>query len=92
MAALDPGLLARVRARLSVEAAAATPARVAAALREEGGALRGDAELLTVLRALQGEIAGLGVLEPLLDDPRVTDVLVNAPDETSHRPNALLAA
>ena len=81
MAALDPGLLARVRARLAVEAAAATPARVAAALREEGGALRGDAELLTVLRALQGEIAGLGVLEPLLADPRVTDVLVNAPDE-----------
>lgn len=78
---LDPGLLARVRARLAVDAAGATPARVAAALREEGGALRGDAELLTVLRTLQGEIGGLGVLEPLLADPRVTDVLVNAPDE-----------
>jgi pilus assembly protein CpaF len=54
---------------------------VAAALRHESGGLRGDAEVLSVLRALQSEIAGAGPLEPYLRDPSVTDVLVNAPDE-----------
>ena len=80
-AALDPALLTRVRSRLAADGQAVTPARVAVALREEGGALRGDADLLGVLRTLQGEIVGLGVLEPLLADPLVTDVLVNGPDE-----------
>ncbi|MCW2777584.1 MAG: pilus assembly protein CpaF [Frankiales bacterium] len=78
---LDAGLLARVRGRLAADGAPPTPARVAEALREEGGALRGDQELLGVLRALQSEIVGAGPLEALLADPRVTDVLVNAPDE-----------
>lgn len=81
MTAVDPGLLERVRRRLAVDGGEPTPARVAAALRHEGGALRGDAELLDVLRSLQSEISGAGPLEPLLRDPAVTDVLVNAPDE-----------
>ena len=63
---VDAGLLARVRVRLAGDGGVPTPGRVAAALREEGGALRGDAELLGVLRTLQSEIAGAGVLEPLL--------------------------
>ncbi|MBW8821874.1 MAG: TadA family conjugal transfer-associated ATPase [Streptomyces sp.] len=74
-------LVERVRARLAVEGGPATPTRVAAALREEGGGLCGDAEVLEVLRALQLEISGAGPLAPLLADPLVTDVLVNAPDE-----------
>ncbi len=78
---LDPLLLERVRRRVAENGGAPTPARVAAALRDEGGGLRGDAELLTVLRGLQSEIVGAGPLEPLLADPRVTDVLVNGPDE-----------
>jgi len=78
---LDAALLERVRRRVAAGGDAPTPARVAAALREEGGALRGDAELLAVLRALQSEIAGAGPLEPLLRDPAVTDVLVNGPAE-----------
>jgi pilus assembly protein CpaF len=73
-------LLDRVRRRVAASGAAPTAARVAEALREEGG-LRGDAELLTVLRLLQSEIAGAGPLEPLLADPEVTDVLVNGADE-----------
>ncbi|TAL22621.1 MAG: TadA family conjugal transfer-associated ATPase [Frankiales bacterium] len=81
MTALDADLVERVRRRLVTAGAPATPAAVAAALREEGGALRGDAELLPVLRLLQEEIAGAGPLEPFLRDPAVTDVLVNAPDE-----------
>ena len=81
MTALDPGLVDRIRRRLVTSGEPVTPAAVASALREEGGALRGDAELLPVLRLLQGEIVGAGPLEPLLRDPSVTDVLVNAPDE-----------
>jgi pilus assembly protein CpaF len=77
---VDTGLLDRVRRRVAVGSGPPTAARVAAALREEGGALRGDAELLAVLRLLQSEIAGAGPLEPLLRDPSVTDVLVNGPD------------
>jgi pilus assembly protein CpaF len=78
---LDASLLDRVRRRVATSGAPVTAAAVAAALREEGGALRGDAELLPVLRLLQSEIVGAGPLEPLLRDPTVTDVLVNAPDE-----------
>jgi pilus assembly protein CpaF len=53
---------------------------VAAALRAEhplwgGGAVRGR------LPGLAAELAGCGPLQPLLDDPEVTDVLVNRPDE-----------
>ncbi len=77
---VDPSLLGRVRERLATEAGAATPSRVAEALRHEGG-IRGDVEVLSVLRALQSEIVGAGPLQPLLADPDVTDVLVNAPDE-----------
>jgi len=77
---LDPALLEGVRRRVAAGGSPPTVAAVAAALREEGGALRGDAELLTVLRLLQSEIVGAGPLEPLLRDPLVTDVLVNAPD------------
>ena len=81
MTVLEAGLVERVRRRLATSGTAPTAAAVAAALREEGGALRGDAELLPVLRLLQSEIVGAGPLEPLLSDPRVTDVLVNAPDD-----------
>ena len=79
--ALDRDLLARVRSRLAEAPAPPTAAAVAAALRQEAGAWRGDAQLLAVLGAVQSEITGAGPLEPLLADPAVTDVLVNAPDE-----------
>lgn len=74
-------LLTRVRERLADAGAEPTPGRVAAALRQESGALHGDVQLLSVLRTLQGELVGAGPLEPLLHDPQVTDVLVNGPDE-----------
>jgi pilus assembly protein CpaF len=78
---LDPVLLDRVRSRVAASGVPPSAAAVAAALREEGGALRGDVELLPVLRELQSEIVGAGPLEPLLRDPAVTDVLVNGPAE-----------
>lgn len=76
----DEELLARVRARLAGEGAEPTPSAVARALRSEG-ALQGDGQLLAVLAQLRSQITGAGPLEPLLRDPGVTDVLVNAPDE-----------
>lgn len=76
----DTALLDRVRVRLARDGGVPTAARVAAALREERG-VRGDTDVLAVVRALQSEIVGAGPLEPLLSDEQVTDVLVNAPDE-----------
>ncbi|MGH3326986.1 MAG: TadA family conjugal transfer-associated ATPase [Streptomycetales bacterium] len=79
-AAVEPTLVDRVRTRLASSGGEPTPARVAAALRAEGRVL-GDAAVLGVVGALRSEIAGAGLLEPLLRDPDVTDVLVNAPGE-----------
>lgn len=76
----DGALLDRVRARLAADGHSATPANVAAALRREGRVL-GDAVVLDVVGLLRSELAGAGPLDPLLLEPGVTDVLVNAPDE-----------
>ncbi|WP_419996244.1 TadA family conjugal transfer-associated ATPase [Streptomyces boninensis] len=75
-----PELLEAVRLRLAESGAEPTPARVAAALREEGRLL-GDAEVLGVVGSLRSEMVGTGPLEPLLAEPEVTDVLVTGPDE-----------
>ena len=77
----DAVLLARVRERLIAEGGVPTAARVAEALREVSGGLHGGAQAHDVLRGLQDEIVGAGPLQALLADPRVTDVLVNGPDE-----------
>jgi pilus assembly protein CpaF len=81
MTGLDAALVERVRRRVAGAGGSVSAACVAAALQAEGGGLRGDVELRQVLRLLQGEIVGAGPLEPLLREPTVTDVLVNAPDE-----------
>ncbi|MEU4268147.1 TadA family conjugal transfer-associated ATPase [Streptomyces sp. NPDC026092] len=74
------GLLEAVRQRLAESGAEPTPARVAAALREQGRLL-GDTEVLGTAEALRSELVGTGPLEPLLADPAVTDVLVSGPDQ-----------
>lgn len=79
MSAPDPALVERVRRRVGAAGGPPTPARVAAALREEIGGLGGD--VADVLTALASEIVGAGPLAPLLADPAVTDVLVNGPGE-----------
>ncbi|MBB4934694.1 pilus assembly protein CpaF [Lipingzhangella halophila] len=76
----DPVLLEAVRARLAREGAEPSPARVAAALRAEGGVL-GDAEILAIVRLLRADLTGAGPLDPLLAEPRITDILVNGPSE-----------
>jgi pilus assembly protein CpaF len=73
-------LLDRVRTRLIADEADATPARVVAALRAEGLVL-GDDAVLDLVASLRQDLVGLGLLEPLVRLARVTDVLVNGPDE-----------
>ncbi|MFF1817432.1 TadA family conjugal transfer-associated ATPase [Kribbella sp. NPDC058245] len=72
--------LDRVRARLAVSGGEPTPARVAAALRADGG-VYGDATVLAVVAALHREALGVGPLDSLLAEPGITDILVNGPDE-----------
>jgi len=75
-----PALLDRVRARLALDEGTPTRAGLAALVREEADGLLGDDDVLLAVRDAVDELAGAGVLEPLLRDPEVTDVLVNGPD------------
>ena len=77
---LGPDLVERVRRRLAGEPWTPPAARVAAAVRAEGGFPPG-AEPLALLQRLEDEVSGAWPLGPLLRDPSVTDVVVNAPDE-----------
>lgn len=77
---MSTALVERVRRRLLDDGITRAPdsARVAAALREEGVVL-GDESLLDLVGSLRDEMGGLGPLQRLLLDGRVTDVLVNGP-------------
>jgi pilus assembly protein CpaF len=74
-------LLDRVRARLAVDPAAPSQARVAALVREETGGLLADDDVLRIVREAIDDVAGAGPLEALLREPGVTDILVNGPDQ-----------
>ena len=76
-----PDVVERVRRRLAGSGGMPGAASVAALVREEVGGLVGDADLLQLAARAQAELVGAGPLEPLLRDPQVTDVLVNAPEE-----------
>lgn len=69
----------RVRRRLAAEGWTATASMVTDALRVEGMVLP-ESTIVEVVHLLRTEIAGLGLLEPLVRAPGVTDVLVNGPD------------
>jgi len=83
----DPALVARVRAEVAVGidpagllAAYAEPARRALLRERVRVAARvpvGESEI----DAMCAELFGFGPLQPLLDDPEVTDVLVNGPSD-----------
>ena len=73
-------LIDRVRERLAAESTPLRPSVVAAAIRAESGGVVGDTDVLTSLRVLQTELAGAGILEPLLCADGTTDVLVTRPD------------
>jgi pilus assembly protein CpaF len=80
MSAIHAPLLERVRERLAAEGRPLTSTTVAEAVRAEAGML-GDLEVQRLSRTMRDELVGLGVLQRFVDDPTVTDVLVNAPDD-----------
>ncbi|GAB3557786.1 TadA family conjugal transfer-associated ATPase [Spelaeicoccus albus] len=55
-------------------------AQVAEALRRTG-LVHGSAAIVDTAQRLTAEISGAGPLQPLLDDPEVTDVFVNGPHD-----------
>jgi pilus assembly protein CpaF len=83
---IDPSLVARVRSEVAAGLDPATllalyadPARrrlIRERVRTAAGGRLSEPEL----ERLCADLFGFGCLQPLLDDPRVTDVLVNAPD------------
>lgn len=77
---MSAGLVERVRERLAGAQGVITPAAVADAVRAEAGGVVSDVDLLSALQLLRQEFTGAGALEPLLRDPRTTDVLVTGPD------------
>ncbi len=77
---MSGSLIDRVRERLAAEGVAPGASAVAAAIRAESGGVLGDTELLNSLRELQTELAGAGILEPLVRGEGTTDVLVTGPD------------
>lgn len=81
MSGVDPGLLNRVRERLASAAGGVDGGvgAVADAVRAESSGVVGDTDMLAILRELETELTGAGILTPLLADPRVSDVLVNGP-------------
>ncbi|PZR51759.1 secretion system protein E [Xylanimonas oleitrophica] len=77
---IDAGLLGDVRTRLGAGAGEPDDDAVRAALAASGRVLGSDA-LRDLARAARAELAGAGPLQPLLELPGVTDVLVNGPQE-----------
>jgi pilus assembly protein CpaF len=73
-------LVERVRGTLAAQGSEPTPARVAAALRADGGVF-GDSTVLGVVAALRREALGAGPLDGLLSEPGITDILVNGANE-----------
>lgn len=65
----------------SVHAGSLSAAELADAVRQETGGVISDVDLLVMLKELRQDLAGAGILDPLLRMERVTDVLVTAPDK-----------
>ena len=77
---MNTDVLDRVRRQL---VDAGTPPRrsaLAALVRQDTGGLAGHRQVLGLVREAESELAGAGPLQHLLDQPGVTDVLVNGPD------------
>jgi pilus assembly protein CpaF len=72
--------LDRVRRRLVDTGAAPRRGALAALVRQDAGGLAGHGQVLDLAREAESELAGAGPLQPLLQEPDVTDVLVNGPD------------
>ena len=78
MADLDPALVTRARRHATERGELPGPADLGVMVRDLGGVL-GRADLVELGHRLRAELLGAGPLQPLLDTPGVSDVLVNGP-------------
>ena len=77
---VGPDFLDAVRTRLGAHGASDSSLGVAVeAAARDAGAVLGSSALRSVTRTVRDELFGAGRLQVLLDDPAVTDVLVNGP-------------
>ena len=77
---MNSDALHRVRRHLVDAGTPPRRAALAAMVRQDASGLAGHEQVLDFLREAESELAGAGPLQPLLDQPGVTDVLVNGPD------------
>lgn len=77
---MTDALIEQVRRRLSATGEPPTQAAVTRAVRDCGAVLGPDS-LLRLASRLHDDLVGTGPLAMLLDDPGVSDVVVNGPDE-----------
>lgn len=77
---MNPDTLDRVRRRLVDTGAPPRRSALAALVLQDAGGLAGHDQVLGLAREAESELSGAGPLQPLLDQPAVTDVLVNGPD------------
>jgi pilus assembly protein CpaF len=77
---VDDLALDLVRDRLAGLGRPYSPVDVATAMRAEGLVVS-DSAVLDAMASLRRHSVGAGPLEPLLQEPGVTDVLVNGPDQ-----------
>lgn len=73
---MNEDLLERVRGRLAATGVPPDEVTVARAVHEVGAVVGAD-DMLGLARRLRDDMVGAGPLQPLLDDPAVTDVVVN---------------
>ena len=74
---IDPNALA---ARGPAETRTSIESTVRSLVAESGAALYGEAKD-AVIKAVLDEVVGLGPIQPLVDDPTISEVMVNAPEE-----------
>ena len=78
---LDRALLDEVRARVTAPGAAVVDDETVRAALRSSGRVIGSSALADLTRAARSELTGAGPLQALLDQPDVTDVLVNGPSD-----------
>ena len=77
---MNTDVLDRVRRQLVDAGGPPRRAALAALVRQDTGGLAGHGQVLGLVREAESELAGAGPLQALLEQPDVTDVLVNGPD------------
>jgi pilus assembly protein CpaF len=77
---MNPEVLDRVRRQLVNAGSPPRRAALAALVRQDAGGLVGHRQVVGLVREAESEFSGAGSLQRLLDQPGVTDVLVNGPD------------